>query len=150
MATGGSKELTLTRSTAAQSKELWDKYKSLLDKYHTYLEEWQMDRPTRNVENLTRILQRDLSDRETIWAAMEALQFVNTDVISYKHKLSNIQKLINNMEDEVENAPSGIHPTDTDTCRIRQVTVLEERKKQELANDAFTAYKARYRRLKLK
>ena len=150
MATGGSKEPTLTRSTAAQSKELWDKYKSLLDKYHTDLEEWQMDRPTKNMENLTRVLQGDLSDRDTIWAAMEALQMVNTDVISYKHKLSNIDKLINNMENEVENAPSGIHPTDKDTCSIRQVAVLDERKKQELANDAFTAYESRYKRLKLK
>ena len=80
---------------------------------------------------------------------MEALQVVATDIVSYKHKLANIQRLIDNMEREVENAPSGINPTDTDTCHIRQITVLKEREKQELAIDAFTAYEASYKRLKL-
>ena len=37
-------ELALTDSTAAQSKDLWEKYKYLVDKYHEGLEEWARDR----------------------------------------------------------------------------------------------------------
>ena len=100
------------------------------------------------MEALNRALQENLTDRDALWAAMEALQVVAGDLLTYKHKLSNIDKIISSMEDEIMMAPAGINPADRDTFQTRQILVLEKRNKQELANDAFTAYESRYKRLK--
>ena len=83
---GTSTDPALTRSTAAQSKELWDKYKTLVDKYHESLEEWTRDRPTNSLEALKRALQANLTDRDALWQAMEALQVVAGDLLTYKQK----------------------------------------------------------------
>ena len=70
---GTSGEPALTHSTAAQSKDLWKKYKTLVDKYHEGLEEWARDRASVTLETLTRALQENMSDPDLLWAAMEAL-----------------------------------------------------------------------------
>ena len=53
---GTSGEPALTRSMAAQSKDLSKKYKTLVDKYHEGLEEWVRDRAAVTLETLTRAL----------------------------------------------------------------------------------------------
>ena len=63
----------LTRSTAAQSKELWECYKTLIDKFYEGLEEWVRERAFTTIEALTKSLQGNMSDPEQLWAAMEAL-----------------------------------------------------------------------------
>ena len=138
----------LTRSMAAQSKEIWDKCTVLIDKYHEDLEEWQRDRPTKNVDNLTRALQGNLGEREALWSAREALQVVASNLLTYKQKISNIEKVTSQMENEIINAPAGIKPTDRDTYQTRQILVLEKRNKLQLAYDVLTAYESRYKRLK--
>ena len=119
MSKAGPADPALTHSAAAQSKELWDKCTVLIDKYHENLEEWQRDRPTNNVDNLTRALQANLADRDALWGAMEALQVVAGDLLTYKQKLSNIEKITSQMEDDILNAPAGINPQDRDTYQTR-------------------------------
>ena len=70
---GTSGDPALTRSTATQSKELWERYKTLIDKFHEGLEERVRTRAFVTLEALTRSLQGNMSDPELLWAAMEAL-----------------------------------------------------------------------------
>ena len=139
---------TLTRSVAAQSKEIWDKCTVLIDKYHEDLEEWHRDRPIKNMDILQKSLQGNLGEREVLWAAREAMQMVQLDLLTHKQKISNIEKVTNQMENEIMNAPAGIKPTDRDTYQTRQILVLKKRNKLQLANDVFNAYNSRYKRLK--
>ena len=94
------------------------------------------------MDNLTRALQANLADRDALWGAMEALQVVAGDLLTYKQKLSNIEKITSQMEDEILNAPAGINPQDKDTYQTRQILVLKKRNKLQLAYDALIAYKS--------
>ena len=71
--TGGSKTdaAVLTRSTAAQSKELWKKCTDLVSKYHEDLETWLMDRPVVNFKTLEGALKGDLKDMDVLWKVHE-------------------------------------------------------------------------------
>ena len=100
------------------------------------------------MEILQKSLQGNLGEREVLWAAREAMQMVQLDLLTHKQKISNIEKVTNQMENEIMNAPAGIKPTDTDTYQTRQISVLEKRNKLQLANDVFNASDSRYRRLK--
>ena len=95
---------TLTRSVVAQSKEIWDERTVLIDKYHEDLEAWNRDRPTTNMEILQTALQGNLGDREVLWAARDALQMVKLDLFTHRQKILNIEKVTNQMENEIINA----------------------------------------------
>ena len=145
---GTSGDLALTRSTAAQSKELWERYKTLIDKFHEGLEEWVRTRAFVTIEALKQSLKGNMSDPELLWATMEALQVVTSDQLKYKQQLANIDKILTSMEEEIMQAPAGLNPTDKDTYQDRQILVREKRNKQEIAIDAYTAWESRYKRLK--
>ena len=137
-------ELALTHSTAAKSKDLWKKYKTLVDKFHEGLEEWARDRAAVTLETLTRALQESMSDPDLLWAAMEALQVVTSNHLAYKQKLSTIDKILTSMEEEVMMAPAGLNPADRDTFQDRQLLVREKKNKQ----DAYKSWESCYKRLK--
>ena len=61
----------LTRSTAAQSKELWKKCNDLVSKYHEDLETWLMGRPVVNFKTLEGALKGDLKDMDVLWKVHE-------------------------------------------------------------------------------
>ena len=126
----------LTRSTAAQRKELWERSKTLIDKFHESLEEWVKDRGSVTLEALTRSLQGNMSDPELLWATMEALQVVTSGQLKYKQQLANIDKILTSMEEEIMQAPAGLNPTDKDIYQERQILVCEKRNQQDVAIDA--------------
>ena len=139
---------TLTRSLAAQSREIWKKCNDLVDRYHEDLETWLIDRPVANFETLTTALQGDLGDRDVLWAVRDSLQTVKLDLVTYRQKISNIEKVTNQMEGEIMNAPAGVKPDDTDTATTRQLSVIKLRNKLQLVMDVFNASDAKYKRCK--
>ena len=139
---GDSSDPTLTHSAAMSSKEIWDRYTTLIGDYFKSLEAWVKDRAYANLDGLTKSLQGNLSDPDRLWAAMEALQLVATDQLTYKTKLANIDKILSAMEDEVMSAPAAIKPTDKDTYQERDLLVRAQRTKQEEALDVYTSWEA--------
>ena len=139
---------TLTRSLAAQSKEIWRKCNDLVERYHEDLETWLIDRPVANFETLTNALQGDLGDRDVLWTVRDSLQTVKLDLITHRHKISNIEKVTNQMDGEIMNAPSGVRPDDTDTATTRQLHVIKLRNKLQLVMDMYNASEAKYKRFK--
>ena len=121
---------------------------TLIGEYFTSLEAWVKDRAYFNIEGLTEGLQANLSDHDRLWAAMEQLQLITTDQLAYKMRLTNINKIITSMEDEVMLAPAAINPTDKDTYQERNFLVHAQRTRQEEAIDAFSAWEFQYKRLK--
>ena len=145
---GTSTDPAVTCSAAITSKELWDRYTTLIGNYFKSLEEWVKDRAYPNIEALTKSLQGNMSDPEQLWATMEALQIVTSDQLKYKTQLANIDKILTSMEDEVMSALAGLKPTDKDTYQDRDLLVREQRTIQEVALDAYTSWESRYKRLK--
>ena len=60
-------DANLTRSTAAQSREIWRKCNDLVKRYHDDLETLLIDRPMASFEALTNALTGDLGDRDVLW-----------------------------------------------------------------------------------
>ena len=138
----------ITRSAAVTKKEVWDRYTTLIVDYFKGLEAWVKDRAYVNLDTLTRSLQGNLEDPDRLWAAMEALQTVATDQLTYKQKLANIDKILSSMEDEVMSAPAALKPSDKDTFQERDFQVCTQRTKQEESLDVYTAWEARFKRSK--
>ena len=141
-------DANLTRSAAAQSREIWKKCNDLVARYHEDLETWLIDRPVANFTALTDALRGDLEDRDTLWRVRDALQTVKQDLLTHRQKISNIEKITNQLDAEILNAPSGVNPADTDTCTTRQLHVIQLRNKLQEVNDVYNASEARYKRHK--
>ena len=112
------------------------------------LEDWVKERAYFNIEGLTKSICEDLSSYDKLWAAMEQLQLVITDRLSYETRIKNIDKLVTALDNEVMSAPSAQNPTDKDTYQERQFLFHEKQTKQEEAKDAFTAWESKYKRLR--
>ena len=147
---GGSKTdaAALTRATAAQSKELWKKCTDLVSKYHEDLETWLMDRPVANFKTLEGALKGDLLDQDVLWRVHGALQTVKQDLLTHRQKISRIEKVTNQLEAEILNAPSSLDPRETDTSNTRQIYVIELRSVLQEVNDVYNASEAKYKRYK--
>ena len=72
---------------AQSSKEKWERYMNLLDENFTNLEGWVKERAYFNIEGLTKSLGEDLSNHDKLWAAMEQLQLVETDCLTYETRI---------------------------------------------------------------
>ena len=118
---GGRTDAALTRSTAAQSKELWRKCTDLVAKYHEDLETWLMGRPVNNFKVLTDALRADLTDQDALWHTHDSLQTVKQDLLTHRQKISRIEKVTNQLEGEILNAPSSLDPREQDTSKTRQL-----------------------------
>ena len=112
------------------------------------IEDWVKDRVYVNLQALTELLAGDLSNHEQLWAAMEQLQLVTADRLSYETRLKNIDKLIAALDNEVMSAPAALNPLDKDTYMDRQFLVCKEQTRQEEALDAFTTWDSRFKCLK--
>ena len=145
---GDPSDLTLTCSAAISSKEIWDRYTTLIGDYFKSLEAWVKDRAYFNLDGLTKSLQGNLSNHDRLWAAMEQLQLVATDQLAYRTKLTNIDKILSSMEDEVMSAPTALKPSDKDTFQERDFQVCTQRTKQEESLDVYTVWEAQFKRLK--
>ena len=138
----------LTRATAAQSKELWKKCTDLVSKYHEDLETWLMDRPVANFKTLEGALKGDLLDQDVLWRVHGALQTVKQDLLTHRQKISRIEKVTNQLEAEILNAPSSLDPRETDTSNTRQIYVIKLRSVLQEVNDVYNASEAKYKRYK--
>ena len=98
---------TLTCSLAAQSKEIWRKCNDLVERYHEDLETWLIDRPVASFEALTNALQGDLGDRDVLWRVQDSLQTVKQDLLTHRQKISNIEKVTNQLDGEISTLLPG-------------------------------------------
>ena len=76
------------------SKELWERYTTLLGESFENIEVWVKDRVYVYLQTLADLLSGNLSNHEQLWAAMEQVQLVTADCLTYETWLKNIDKLI--------------------------------------------------------
>ena len=65
------------------SKDLWERYTTLLNESYENIEVWVKDRAYVNLQALTDLLAGDLSNHNQLWASTEQVQLVTADRLAY-------------------------------------------------------------------
>ena len=101
----------------------------LIEEAFTHLETWVKDTAYPNTQELALYIGEDLTSEDQLWKTMEQVDLVSSHFQVYSKKITNIEKLIYKMEDEVIAAPSALLPEDKNSYTARQFQVRAQQGK---------------------
>ena len=117
--------------------QMWERLGNLIKESFENIEAWVKDKAFPESQQLADYLGGNLTSHEHLWVTMEQVDLVSSNRQAYSKKISNIETLINKMEEEVMSAPAAVNPEDKDSYTARQFHVREKQNQLEEAKQAF-------------
>ena len=138
-----------TRQRTEESKKKWKDLTDLLEAFQKDLEKWVIDKVHPKTEDATNLLSENLADRKPRHELLEALDVLESNKTAYKKKLKNLEKLVEQLYDEIQHAPPATDREEEDSVTTRQFQYKKLEEKVEISQNAFTSWDNQLMRIKI-